>query len=66
MTQHFTRNTVSAALWCAKCKKETQHRIDGVRKGPCLECITRLESQHNQAPRVADEKQISLFEGREL
>jgi hypothetical protein len=66
MTQHFTRNTVSAALYCAKCKKETQHRIDGVRKGPCLECIARLESQHNQVGKVAEEKQKSLFDGEIL
>ena len=47
MTQHFTRNTVSASLWCAKCQKPTQHRIDGVKKGPCLECIARLEVEHD-------------------
>lgn len=48
MTQHFTRDTVSASLWCPKCKKQTQHRIDGVRKGPCLECIERLNVEHAQ------------------
>ena len=50
MTQHFTRSTVSASFHCPKCKKKTQHRIDhGVkgagRKGPCLECIERLERE---------------------
>jgi hypothetical protein len=43
MTQHFTRNTVSAPFYCAKCAKSTQHRIDGGRKGPCLECIAKLD-----------------------
>jgi len=47
MTQHFTRNTVSAAHWCGKCKKPTQHRIDDRRKGPCLECIAKLDAQHD-------------------
>jgi uncharacterized paraquat-inducible protein A len=61
MTQHFTRNTVSAEFWCSKCKKFTQHRVD-VRKGPCLECISRLESRHNLVPKVAAEKQSSLFD----
>jgi hypothetical protein len=46
MTQHFTRNTISAALYCPKCKKQTQHRVDGVRKGPCLDCIARLNVEH--------------------
>jgi ribosomal protein L44E len=46
MPQHFTRSTISAEFWCSKCQKFTQHRIDDARKGPCLECIARLESQH--------------------
>jgi ribosomal protein L44E len=46
MTKHFTRNTVSAAAWCGKCERHTQHRIDGVKLGPCLDCIAALEAQH--------------------
>jgi hypothetical protein len=61
MTQHFTRNTVSAALWCAKCQKQTQHRIDGVRRGPCLDCITRLEGEHAKHPAKDEAEQQSLF-----
>ena len=48
MTEHFTRSTVSAAFWCAKCQKSTQHRIDDRRKGPCLECMERLATDHAQ------------------
>lgn len=47
MTQHFTRNTVSAPFHCGKCGKVTQHRIDDRRKGPCLECIAKLEALHD-------------------
>jgi hypothetical protein len=47
MSEHFTRNTVSAEFWCGKCQKRTQHRIDDRRRGPCLECIARLEAQHH-------------------
>jgi ribosomal protein L44E len=63
MTQHFTRNTVSAAAWCPKCKKQTQHRIDGVRKGPCLDCIARLtlQSAQNEIERRRAARQGSLF-----
>ena len=55
MTQHFTRTTVSVAFYCNKCGKQTQHRIDDCRKGPCLECIKRLdanvEKRKNEAPK---------------
>ena len=47
MTQHFTRNTVSAAHWCSKCQKSTQHRIDDRRVGPCLECIAKYDAEKN-------------------
>jgi hypothetical protein len=58
VTEHFTRNTVSATFYCRKCGKTTAHRIDGVRKGPCLECIARLDKQHAETPK---EKQQELF-----
>jgi hypothetical protein len=54
MTQHFSRSTVSAAFYCSKCGKFTQHRIDhertgAGRKGPCLLCIEKLEALHKDA-----------------
>lgn len=69
MPEHFTRNTVSAALWCAKCRKQTQHRIDGVKKGPCLDCIAELERKAKisealrRAGGDAPAGQIDLFPG---
>jgi hypothetical protein len=60
--EHYTRNTVSVAAWCLKCQKQTQHRIDGVRKGPCLECIKKLDEQHAQPKKPEPEKQKGLFE----
>lgn len=47
MGEHFTRNTVSAEAWCAKCQKRTQHRVDDVKLGPCLDCIARLDEAHS-------------------
>jgi hypothetical protein len=41
MAQHYTRNTMSVAAWCPTCRKETQHRVDDRRRGPCLECLAR-------------------------
>jgi hypothetical protein len=62
MTKHFTRNTVSAEFYCGKCGKMTQHRIDGVKKGPCLDCIERLEKEHDsRVPVTEKEKQGDLF-----
>jgi ribosomal protein L44E len=61
MTQHFTRNTVSAEFYCGKCEKFTQHRISGGRKGPCLDCVARLEKAHAAKPKPEAEKQQELF-----
>jgi len=63
MTQHFTRLTVSAAFHCGKCGRATQHRIDNGRKGPCLECIVRLEKQHAEKPKAEEAKQQEMFDG---
>ena len=41
MSQHYTRNTVSAAAWCSRCRKQTQHRVDDRRIGPCLDCLEK-------------------------
>ena len=60
VTEHYTRATVSAAAYCSKCGKSTQHRIDDKRKGPCLECIARLDLDHGKREHQA--KQKSLFE----
>ncbi len=62
MSEHYTRNTVSVAAWCNKCKKQTQHRVDDRRKGPCLDCIARLdrEADAKPAPRALA-TQASLF-----
>jgi ribosomal protein L44E len=47
--QHYTRGTVSAPLYCRKCDKVTQHRIEENRKaGACLECIDRLEDDYRR------------------
>jgi hypothetical protein len=63
MTEHFTRSTVSVSLWCPKCQKQTQHRIDDRRKGPCLECIARLTVEHAELEleRRREARQGELF-----
>lgn len=46
MGEHFTRNTVSVAAYCKKCGRQTQHRVDDRIKGPCMECMSKLEKAH--------------------
>jgi hypothetical protein len=60
MTQHFTRNTVSAPFYCSKCGKQTSHRIDSGRKGPCLDCMARYDAMP-KAEKVEVVKQQDLF-----
>jgi hypothetical protein len=62
MTEHYTRNTISATFYCGKCGKRTQHRIDDRRKGPCLECIAKLQAEHERKIAEAEyERQRELF-----
>jgi hypothetical protein len=37
MAEHYTRNTLTATAWCAKCHRNTEHRVDDGRRGPCLD-----------------------------
>jgi hypothetical protein len=41
MSQHYTRNTVSAAAWCNKCGKETEHTVSDRRLGYCVPCYNK-------------------------
>lgn len=64
MGQHYTLLTVSVAAYCSKCQKQTQHRVEGRRRGPCLVCIAKLEAQvaedRAKKPQPAAE-QVRLF-----
>lgn len=37
MVEHYTRNTETVTAWCLKCKRNTEHRVDGGRRGPCID-----------------------------
>lgn len=43
MPEHYTKNTLECTAYCNRCGKMTQHRVDGGRRGPCLDCIKKLE-----------------------
>jgi hypothetical protein len=61
MSQHFTRRTVSAAAYCNKCGKQTQHRIDDRRLGPCLECIARNDALVTKPKKTAAQQGALSF-----
>ena len=42
--EHYPRGTIEVSEWCRKCAKYTMHRVDGVKLGPCLVCLKRLET----------------------
>jgi len=37
MAEHYTRNTLECTAWCARCGRDTQHRVDDGRRGPCID-----------------------------
>ena len=64
MSEHYTKNTLEATAWCAKCQKQTQHRVDGGRLGPCLEQHQNSRSQKqiaDQARKARKARQSELF-----
>lgn len=56
--QHFTRNTVEASEWCKRCHKFTMHRIDGVKLGPCLQCLNQLQREPGRAKRAPQQTEM--------
>jgi hypothetical protein len=46
MAEHFTKTTIEAKFWCAKCGGPTMHYVFDGRRGGCQECIKRLEQLH--------------------
>ena len=61
MPEHYTKSTVSATFWCAKCGKPTLHRVDGGRRGPCYVCMEAPAADAEKLPPAA--AQGDLFGG---
>lgn len=55
MPEHYTRNTLETTAWCPTCGRSTQHRVDGGRRGPCLEHAAPELSKAQQRRRAAEE-----------
>lgn len=54
MPEHFTKSTVMATFWCAKCGKATPHYVADGRRGGCIVCIDKREPAR-PAPAVQGE-----------
>jgi hypothetical protein len=66
MPHHFTKSTVSAVFWCKKCARETEHRVLGGRRGPCVVCLAKLDSDAAARKTVAKPAvQLGMFGGED-
>ena len=61
MPEHYTKSTVEARVWCAKCHAFTMHQVNSGRRGPCQVCIKRLNELPKQKPAA---QQVGLFSGK--
>lgn len=62
MSEHYTKSTVEATVWCNPCGKVTRHRVDNGRRGPCLECIAKREQEaKDRKPEPPAAEQGRLF-----
>jgi hypothetical protein len=55
--EHYPRGTESVTLWCNICGRPTQHRVDDVRAGRCMEHEAPAESKKQIAARQRREKE---------
>lgn len=63
MSEHYTRNTITATAFCKKCRGFTVHRVGTGRLGPCLTCVgAPLAGWITPVPQEAG--QLGLFGGR--
>lgn len=54
--EHYPRGTISVTLWCNTCQRHTQHRVDDVRAGRCMEHEAPAESRKQIAARKKREE----------
>jgi hypothetical protein len=62
MTQHYTKSTVEVSAWCNPCHKTTMHRVDQGRRGACIECMAKLDTQ-KEARKAQPEKKPAPTQG---
>jgi hypothetical protein len=64
MTEHFPKSTLTATAWCLKCHRNTEHRIDDGRVGPCLDenhpapPLPKAEIPKLELPKQPEQKEL--------
>jgi hypothetical protein len=58
MSEHYNKQTVEATVWCARCGKNTPHRVFDGRRQHCLICAALREAESQRAKRQGE-----LFKG---
>jgi len=56
VSQHYTRNTKSVSVYCSTCRRNTIHRVDDRRLGPCLEHVFPRISKDQEKRQKAKEQ----------
>lgn len=59
--QHYPKNVVETSAWCRRCGKETMHRVDAPKLGPCLACMKALENPTIPGILPPEPQQVEMF-----
>jgi hypothetical protein len=54
MSEHYNKQTVEATVWCARCGKNTPHRVFDGRRHHCLICAALREAESQRAKRQGE------------
>jgi ribosomal protein L44E len=65
MSQHYTRNTKSVSVYCSTCRRNTIHRVDDRRLGPCTEhggaALSKDQEKRQKAKQQAEQNPMFEF-----
>ena len=62
MPEHFSKATIEAKFWCAKCHRPTMHYVSDGRRGSCQECMQQRDAEKEARDKIpARPKQGDLF-----
>lgn len=51
LPHHFQKNVIEASVWCKICGKDTPHRVDDRRRGPCKVCMAKTDDKPKVDPK---------------
>lgn len=58
MPEHFSKATVEATVWCARCGKPTPHMISDGRRGACLTCLHKPKDETKEAVEASTQQEM--------